>query len=352
MKSKPFLCLALVLSGGLVSCSTVARENNIAISELSQQDIRDISIAVQKQTFQRVITLGRLTKTDAWVLAGAPAWDTGNNHEEFDRYRKETNGWTFAGEIGGMPLVMPCEDYLFLIGPKLGCYFTLEYQSYKLTRQPPRIEALITFTTNDLAVASTADLVSNLRRSLNGFAVEQDVKNPKVIHIIEGVLEQQKDYILNKRTSLSYSGNLVNCVVEDAHGRNLIHGEGIVNAMANKVGDIRSGTAEAGSQGGFDDCSTVVSIDATNETVRSILTDYIPLAGYKTVLWRAATTTTGREGNTNVLVQFYGPKLASANAPVNHSNAALGSPSDITTVSNQIDPAPGIPVSPKRANQP
>jgi len=300
MKPKLILCLALVLSGN----SNAA----IAIPELSQQDIQDITITVQKQTFQRVITLGRLTKTDAWVLVAAPAWDAGNNREEFDRYRKETNGWNFVGEIGGMPLVMPCEDYLFLIGPKLGCYFTLEYQSYKLTRQLPRIESFITFTTNDLAVASTADLVSNLRRSLNGFTIEQDVKNPKVIHIIEGILERQKDYVLNKRTSLSYSGNLVNCVVIDAQGRNLVHGEGIVNAMANKVGGIQNGTTGDNSQGGFDDCSTLVSIDATNETVRSILTDYIPLAGYKTILWRAATTITGREGKTNVLIQFYGVK--------------------------------------------
>jgi hypothetical protein len=342
MNLKFLPCLALGLSCGLVSCSTVTRENNIATPELSRQDIQAISLAVQRQTFQRAITLGRLTKTDAWVLAGAPAWDTGNNHEEFDRYRHEIKGWTFAGEIGGMPLVMPCEDYLFLIGPKIGCYFTLEYRSYKLTGQVPRIESFITFTTNDLAVASTEDLVSNLRRSLNGFTIEQDVKNPKVIHIIEGVLEHQKDYVLNKRTSLSYTGNLVNCIVEDAQGRNLVHGEGIVNAMASKVGGIQNGTTEAGSQGAFDDCSTVVNIEATNETVRSILTDYIPLAGYKTVLWRAATTITRREGETNVLVQFYGPKLASANAPVNHSNAALGSPPDITTVSNQIDPATGI----------
>jgi hypothetical protein len=309
-------------------------ENSTAIWELSQQDIQDITNTVQKQTFQRVATLGRLTKTDAWVMTAAPAWDTGNNHEEIDRYRKETNGWTFAGEIGGMPLVMPCEDYLFLIGPKLGCYFTLEYRSYKLTRQTPRIEAFITFTTNDLAVASTADLVSNLRRSLDGFIIEQDVKNPKVIHIIEGVLEQQKDYVLKKRTNLSYSGNLVNCNVIDAQGRNLVHGEGIVNAMASKVGGIQNGTTEAGSQGAFDDCFTVVNIEATNEMVRSILTDYIPLAGYKTVLWRAVTTVTRLEVETNVLVQFYGPKLGFANTPVNHTNAALGSPPDITNTSN------------------
>jgi hypothetical protein len=210
----------------------------------------------------------------------------------------------------------------------------LEYQSYKITSQTPRIESFTTYTTNDLAVASTADLLSNLRRSLKGFTVEQDTENPKVIHIIEGILKQQKDYVLNKRTSLSYSGNLVSCVIKDAQGRNLVHGEGIVNALADKVGGIQNGTAEADSQGTFDDCYTVVNIEATNETVRSILTDCIPLAGDKTILWRAVTTTTGREGRTNVLVQFYGSQ-----------KPAILPPPVISNTPKDIDPATGLPLS-------
>ena len=141
---------------------------------------------------------------------------------------------------------------------------------------------------------------------MKGFAVEQDSKNSKIIHIVEQVLEQQKDYVLNKRTSVQYSGNLVNCVVKDAEGRNLVHGEGIVNAVAEKVGGIRNGTEEAGSLGAFDDCLTMVSVNATNETVRSILTDCIRVADYKIILWRAVHTTEKEKPMT--LVQFYGAK--------------------------------------------
>jgi hypothetical protein len=37
-------------------------------------------------------------------------------------------------------------------------------------------------------------------------------------------------------------------------------------------------------------------------------------------------------------------KMGLTNAPVNHLDAALGSPPDITNVSNQIDPVTGLPV--------
>src|SRR6266702_38073 len=104
----------------------------------------------------------------------------------------------------------PCIDYLFEIGNKLGCYFTLEYRAYALAAVVPKIEQVVS---NDLAIASVPAVVSKLRRDLAGYTVVQNQKNPNIVHIVEQGLEQEKDYPLDKRISVVYSGNLAACVV-------------------------------------------------------------------------------------------------------------------------------------------
>ncbi len=208
---------------------------------------------------------------------------------------------TIKGNIKEPEMFM-CVDYLFAMGQKFMCHFTLEYRGYALTGKSSVFNSMVT---NDANVTTIPLLVAKLRRDLPGFNVAQNSKNPKIVHIIEQALAE-KDYVLNKRTSLRYSGNLVGCVVKDEAGRNLVKGNGLVVAVAEKVGVVLDGTEEAGSQGAFNDCVTVVAVNASNATVRSILTDCIPLGGYKTILWRAVTTKA--EGKPEVLVQFYGPK--------------------------------------------
>ncbi len=200
------------------------------------------------------------------------------------------------------PKMFMCDEYLFDMGQKFMCHFTLEYRGYALTGKSSVLNSMVT---NDANVTTIPLLVAKLRRDLPGFTVAQNSKNPKIVHIIEQALAE-KDYVLNKSTSLRYSGNLVGCVVKDEAGRNLVKGNGLVVAVAEKVGVVLDGSEEAGSHGAFNDCVTMVTVNASNTTVRSILTDYIPLGNYKTILWRAVTTKA--EGKPEVLVQFYGPK--------------------------------------------
>lgn len=199
------------------------------------------------------------------------------------------------------PIAITYLDYLHFIGEKLGCYFTLEYRAYQITRQPSSLQAEMT---NDQSIATMPALLAKLRDGLTGFSVIENPKNPKVIHIIEQALEQADGYVLNKRTSVQYAGHLVPCVVKDTNGRNLQQGAGVVVALARTVGKLENGTAEA--RGDFDDCNTKVKIDAKNESVRNILTDCIPLKNYHRILWRAAATE--RNGKPTVMIQFYGPK--------------------------------------------
>lgn len=201
---------------------------------------------------------------------------------------------------------IPLKDYLGEVGNRIGCYFTFEYRGHAVTGRPSNLQGVVS---NDLTVASIPALRSKLRSDLHGFSVVQDSKNPKILHLIEQELERQPDNVLNQKINLIYSGNLVACVVKDIQGRNLSNGEGLVAAMGKIVGGIRDGSEEAGSnilEGQITDCVTVVNINATNQTVRSILTDYLPATNYCSILWRAVTTR--QEGKPMVLVQFYGPR--------------------------------------------
>jgi hypothetical protein len=336
MNPKLILCFALVLSGGLSGCFGAALAqgtNTNGQIQLSGADIRDIKAAVQAQTFHPVVNIAPVSSDEALVSVGPCDLD---KFARVFRVKKQGAGWMAAAQEGTEVM---CRDYLYNIGPKLGCHFTLEYRGYRLTGKSSELVGMVS---NDLSIASIPALFTKLHHDLSGFSLEPDAKNPKIIHIIESGLNSQKDYVLNRRIDLRYSGNLVGCTVKDAEGRELVKGEGLVVAASKEAPGIQDGSDEAGSEGAFNDCYTTVTVNATNETVRGILTDYIPLADYPIVLWQAVTTITGQEGKTNVLVQFYGPKRVLTNAPVNQSDTASGLPPDVTNVSNQIDPATGL----------
>ena len=84
-------------------------------------------------------------------------------------------------------------------------------------------------------------LMSKLQRDLKGFRVEQDSKNPKIVHIIEEKLEQDKNYILDKKIDLTYSGNLEHCHVKDINGNEFSKGIGVVDSLAQKIGGVQKG---------------------------------------------------------------------------------------------------------------
>jgi hypothetical protein len=201
------------------------------------------------------------------------------------------------------PTVAPFADYLCAIGSKLGCYFTLEYRSYALAGNLSIPHSTVV---NNLNIPSVSALISELNSSMQGFNIARDANNSNIIHIVESTLNANKAYALNCKINLRYSGNLGQCEIINSAGRNTAKGEGLVTAIAKQVPSIQSGTEEAGSRGAINDCVTLVNVNATNESVRNILTDSIPLGAYNPVLWRAVTVKTNN--NQQVLVQFFGPK--------------------------------------------
>ena len=204
-------------------------------------------------------------------------------------------------------------------GEKLGCSFTIEYRGYRITGKESKADPFYTQYTEvraDLDADSIPSLLSKLRNYLDGFLVVQDSKNPKIIHIIEKVLADDENYALNKKISVHYSGLLGGTIVPvmPINGSATLVG-GLLPAVAEKAGDIRSGSDTSGGGGGaggspWDDV-TQINVNATNETVRSIFTDCLPTANYNPVMWVAVTSKRNDEHNEMVqcvLVDFFGPK--------------------------------------------
>jgi hypothetical protein len=221
MKPKLILCLALVLSGGLLGCYDIANA--------------DETIGTNQQT-QTSFTIDGLSENCA----------------------------------------------------KLGCYLTFESQSFSVTGKASLVQNMVT---TNLSADSIPAFESILRNYLDGFVVVEDARNPKILHIIDKALAEDPDYVLNKRISLKYSGGLRPTWSKEKPFDPPVGG--LMPALAPKAGRIMSSALDRSgavlrSAFDFREPNLQLSIDATNQTVRSILTDYLPL-GNKPILWRAAT---------------------------------------------------------------
>ena len=202
------------------------------------------------------------------------------------------------------PVVMPDYAYLHDVGIKLGCHFTLEYRDYAGATRRPKVQAK---GTNDEDVISMDGLLIKLHQDLEGFYIARDPSNSKIIHLIQDSL-RRSDYIMDRKRSVQYVGNLVGCTIVDDTGKNIVKGEGLVTVLGKGTGKIDSGIPSADGIDAFQDCQTMVRVSATNKSIRSIITECLPLVKYNPILWRAVTITT-KTGDEKILVQFYGPKI-------------------------------------------
>jgi hypothetical protein len=202
----------------------------------------------------------------------------------------------------------PNPDFRFFMnvlqeeGHKLGCHFTLESLNYDITTGKESKADLPV--REDLSAGSITEFVVKLRAYLGDFIVEPDSKNPKIVHIIEKALADDNDYPLNKVISLNYKGKINGTNIDNPEGSSTMSG-GLVPALAEKAGFMMWGTVDDPRMSTYYDLSTVVTVTATNKTVRSILTDCLPTKNYNPVMWRAMKTLS--MGRPCVLVQFSGP---------------------------------------------
>src|SRR6266446_2490983 len=183
--------------------------------------------------------------------------------------------------------------YLAEMSAKLGCYFTFE--RFQADNHVSLINAMSGLgIAEDKNVTDIRSLISKLRHDLQGCVVTQSKTNPKVIHIIETPLTKLKDYVMEQKVSITYSGDL-------GPGRR----HGLVLELSKKLDTIGPRT-QGDNTMMFDDHLTKVDIRAKNEKARDILTNYVPLTNYAPFIWTAETRKA--DGKSKTIVQYFGPK--------------------------------------------
>jgi len=190
--------------------------------------------------------------------------------------------------------------YLGEKAEQLGCYFTFE----RLTAVD-YISPLNAWTVLGIPgehnVGNMKSLITKLRRDLPGCTINQSKTNPRVVHIIETPLLKLKDYAMEKKVDITYSGQLgagrVNGASSREDGLLIEMAKTIKNISYKKGGDWRTS---------FDDLLTQVDVKAKQQKVRDVLTNYVPLANYSPFIW-AAETRIGT-GKSRTEVQYFGAK--------------------------------------------
>ncbi len=189
---------------------------------------------------------------------------------------------------------MSLDDYLTVVGARLNCYFTLELDS---RRQPQVFGEKASFKLSPLLVASTKEdgstitihaLIKKLQRELPEVHIAQSKEDPRIIHLIDASLLADADYSIQKRASITYSGLLYQ--FPDAIGKSVA---GLTSRQWLMVPVFNF------------DWATTVHVRASQGTVRELLTQAVPLAGYKHIIWVAETF--AKQGKAETQVQFYGP---------------------------------------------
>ena len=190
--------------------------------------------------------------------------------------------------------ILYLRDYLTRVGAKLNCYFTLELDS-RLTpflfgdntnrKSSPLFDPSVK---EDPSVHTVGELIKKLKQDFPADLIVQSKENPNIIHLIDSSLLADADYAMQKQTSVTYSGLLYE----------------FPTAIGSRVAGV---TAQQWfvSPGPSNDWTTTVDIHDSHGTVRELLTQNVPLANYKHIIWVAETIP--KPGKIETQVQFYGP---------------------------------------------
>jgi len=214
-------------------------------------------------------------------ISTAYSQQAANTNDSMKIYINELQSVARGIEVNSL---LTYELFLQMAGAQTGCYFTLEYSSPRERKR--RLDVNVKNYDN---VTSVESLVSRIRRDLPGFEVQPNERNSNIFHIIERECAKEDEYPLNLKTSLEFTGT-PNGWSSVEKGVVVTNEVGLMSTLALKVKGLRLSSVFPGSQGTlYLDTKSRISVHATNETVRNIITDCLPLEGYSPVLWRAIT---------------------------------------------------------------
>ena len=175
---------------------------------------------------------------------------------------------------------IPLRDYVYSVCPRLRCHIVFE----------DRAESRLTnaLVHDERNVNSVSALAAFLGKEIAHTVVTIYANN--VISIKDESIANDKEYPLDKVLSLNYSG--------------------LLDSLPDMVGYKLNGcvrTANGGdlSMAGNYDGTSSITLIAKHETVRSLLTNHLPLNRYHAILWDAQTKI--RSGKEISYIQFWMP---------------------------------------------
>jgi len=207
-------------------------------------------------------------------------------------------------------LVISFEQCLDKIGEKTGLYFTVESGvqpefllgdkilfakvEIDLTNINTVDEALF-FLTNTVEIIykrASSGTDNIFYGETNRFVITTTQPNPEkpLVSIRDVTTTYIPEYVLDKKLTVKYEGNPTDFIY-------------YLNGLIPKVAGPKAFYASASDTYGADH-GTKINVDEKDKTIREILTDCIPLEGYKRVVWSSHTD--GNMTNPVVTVSYHG----------------------------------------------
>ena len=168
--------------------------------------------------------------------------------------------------------LIPLSNILVEIGSRYGYFFTIE-EAWKDGGRLKRLES--DFLERPSPGQNIQEALKNLSQLVPRVRYTIDKANPKIVHIIDSELVEQRGYALDHEVSnIDFKGSLYKLVGTFAQQGIPISTMGSIDAQDVSIADFK----------------TVVQVKGKQLSIRSALSDFVPLDGRTSpILWRANT---------------------------------------------------------------
>ncbi|MBV9926618.1 MAG: hypothetical protein JOZ96_16485 [Acidobacteria bacterium] len=183
---------------------------------------------------------------------------------------------------------IPLEMYLSQLGDTCGCYFTLEEAS-EVGGAANQLAAYMV--AGRTPGASLEQTLEELSRTVPNFTYSISGDKPRIVHVVDARLKRLSGYAMERVvTSIDYKGDVGGLVAR-------INQQGI---------PISSPTVVFTDELKLRDLYSKGHVKAESLKVREVLSSFVPLTGYRKVIWSSRTNLGGEDQTT--YVRFHGPQ--------------------------------------------
>ena len=194
------------------------------------------------------------------------------------------------------PEKVALQSYLFDVGDRLDCYFTIEKVLLQEKEVLQPVDAFGPLSNLDIIERkkpeNTDELIKMLRSQLKGVTVVRNREQKQVIHLIEERVQKIDNYVMNRKVTLKYKGPIGEL-------------KGPLSKLEPRIGvpimfPIVANIIFSG------DYDTPSEIDVKDCQIRDLLTKAVPIKGYMRIIWEATTEKRDKDWRTEYM--FWGTK--------------------------------------------